>query len=106
MLVTPVQMNEMTMNIQQQLNLHGSLDPFTLLKVSKAFGEIACGNCLEIMYTGDQIPNELFKVLPAAQYRIVEMDRSENSRRCRIVFRKIGTTSPDSDFSEGGCRCI
>ena len=63
------------------------------------------GDSLELMYTGERIPDELFKVLPAEQYRIAETDQSEDPKCCRIVFIKTGTTPPESDVSEGGCRC-
>ncbi len=63
------------------------------------------GDYLELIYTGDQVPDELFKILPAEQYRIVETDQSEDPKCCRIVFKKTGTTPSESDVSEGGCRC-
>lgn len=91
--------------MRQQFKLHGPLDPFTLLKVSQAFRELADGEYLELRYSGDQVPDELFKVLPAEQYHVVEMDQSEDPQCCRIVFRKTGTTPSESDFSAGGCQC-
>jgi len=66
---------------------------------------MAHADYLELMYTEDQVPDELFKVLPAEQYRIVKMDQSEGPKCCRIVFIKTGTIPPDSDGSGDGCRC-
>ncbi len=91
--------------MRQRLNLYGPLDPFTLLKLRKVFRDMVNGDYLELIYTGDRIPDELFKVLPAEQYRVVEMDQSEDPKCCRIVFTKTGATPPESDVSEGGCRC-
>jgi len=89
----------------RQFHLHGSLDPFTLLKLSQAFREMDHGDYLELIYTGEQVPDELFKVLPAEQYHVVEMKQSEDPKCCRIIFRKTGTAPLESDFPEGGCRC-
>ncbi len=91
--------------MRQHLTLHGPLDPFTLLKLRKTFREMANGDYLELIYSGDRIPDELFKVLPAEQYRVVETDHCEDPECCRIVFIKTGSTPPKSDISVGGCRC-
>ena len=96
------------MKIRQQFDLPGALDPFTLLKVSRAFHDIAGGEHLEILYTGEQPPRELFKVLPAAQYEIVEQDQYENPARARIVLRKKNASSSPSreeGRSDNGCAC-
>jgi len=93
------------MNMRQQFKLHEPLDPFTLLKVSQAFRAIADGDYLELRYTGDQVPAELFKVLPAEQYQIVKMKQSESPKCCRIVFKTPDATPSEPDFPEGGCQC-
>jgi TusA-related sulfurtransferase len=94
----------MAMKIQQQFKLNGFPDPFTLLKVSQAFREIACDDALEFICTGERFPDELLKVLPTGEYEIAVQDQYENPVRCRIVLRKTGT----ADIGNGpdtGCQC-
>ena len=93
------------MKIQQQFTLHGFPDPFTLLKVSQAFREISCGDAIEFLYTGEQIPEELFKVLPNREYAIAEQDQYENPVRYRIVLQKTGTTAATGENTGSGCSC-
>jgi len=93
------------MKIRQQFVLQGTLDPFTLLKVSQAFRETPEGEALEIVYTGEQIPDELFRVLPGGEYRIAEKDRYEEPRRCRIVLEKKAESSRSPGLENGGCAC-
>ncbi len=93
------------MKIRQQFKLHGMLDPFTLLKVSKAFRETPCGESLEFIYGGSQMPEELFKVLPEAEYAIVEQDQYEDPVRHRIVIRKNSPDTVHGGNSGEGCQC-
>lgn len=93
------------MNIRQQVTLNELLDPFTLLKVCQALREISCGELLELIYEGHQIPEELFKVLPAEEYEIVERELNEYPPHCRIVIQKRQAPSPGTDRSPGGWCC-
>ncbi len=93
------------MKILQQFTLNGFPDPFTLLKVSQAFREISCGDAIEFLYTGEQVPEELFKVLPAREYAIAEQDQYENPVRYRIVLQKTGTTAAADKEPDSGCQC-
>ena len=93
------------MKIQQQFTLNGFPDPFTLLKVSQAFREISYGDAIEFLYTGEQVPEELFKVLPAREYVIAEQDQYENPVRYRIVLQKTGTTVAAGNEPDSGCQC-
>ncbi len=93
------------MRIRQQFTLHDVPDPFTLLKVSQAFREIACGEALEFNYEGMNMPEELFKVLPVKEYTVVEQDQYEAPVHCRIVIRKTAPTPAVPEDSSDGCRC-
>jgi len=93
------------MNIRQKFILNELLDPFTLLKVCQALREISCGESLELIYKGRKIPDELFKVLPADEYEIVERELNEYPQRCRIVIQKRKVPSSGSDRLKGGWCC-
>ena len=93
------------MNIRQQFTLNELLDPFTLLKVCQALREISCGELLELICEGHQIPDELFKVLPAEEYEIVERELNEYPQRCRIVIQKRKAPSSGAERSQGGWCC-
>ena len=93
------------MNIRQQFTLNEHLDPFTLLKVCQALREISCGELLELIYEGHQIPDELFKVLPAEEYEIIERELSENPQRCRIVIQKRKAPLSGTERLHGGWCC-
>lgn len=93
------------MRIQRQFKLHGPIDPFTLLKVSQAFRETACGESLEFIYGGTRMPEELFKVLPAAEYTVVEQDQYEDPVRHRIVIQKNPPAQSGHGDAGEGCKC-
>jgi TusA-related sulfurtransferase len=92
------------MKIRQQFTLNGFPDPFTLLKVSQAFREISRGDAIEFIYTGEQVPEELFKVLPAGEFEIAEQDQYDNPVRFRIVLRKTAAAAVADDPGTG-CPC-
>jgi len=60
--------------IKHKLDLRGLLIPLTLLKVTQTFREIEPGETLEILWSGPEAPDGLFKVLPAASYELLSMD--------------------------------
>ncbi len=93
------------MKIRRQFKLHGVLDPFTLLKVSQAFRETTCGESIEFIYGGAQMPEELFKVLPSSEYTIVEQDQYEDPVHHRIVIQKNLPDTVSGGDSGEGCHC-
>ncbi len=60
--------------IKHKLDLRGLLIPLTLLKVTQTFRELKPGETLEILWSGSQAPEGLFKVLPAASYELLSVD--------------------------------
>ena len=80
------------MTIAHHFDLHGIFDPFTLLKVNQALREMDCDEELEIIYTGQQIPPELFKVLPSDQYKIIRQEYDHSEGHCQLVLRKTALT--------------
>lgn len=93
------------MNIRRQFKINELLDPFTMLEVCQALREISCGEALEIIYTGSKMPDELFKVLPPAEYEIAARELQENPKRCRIVIQKRKAPVVAPDHPEGGWCC-
>ncbi|MDY6952589.1 MAG: sulfurtransferase TusA family protein [Thermodesulfobacteriota bacterium] len=70
----------------RQLDLRGMISPITLLKVTQAFRRLEPGEALEIVGTDAQTRKDLFKVLEAPHYEIVN---SEDDRACyRILLKK------------------
>ncbi len=93
------------MKIEQQFYLNELPDPFILLKVCQALHELLEGEFMKLIFPGGSIPEELFKVLPANEYEIVEREQYNNPDRCRIVIQK--RTVPSAGFlkSDDGCCC-
>ncbi len=100
-----VQLLPEAMKMRQQFKLQGTPDPFTLLKVSQAFREISCGESLELIYSGEHIPDELFKILPARTYKIIVQDQYEDPLRYRIVLQKTAIEPAAGDEPSNGCQC-
>ena len=61
----------------QILDLRGFITPFTLLKVSYAFKEMPREGVLEILWSNPETSSDLFKVLPATSYEVIEMEAVE-----------------------------
>jgi len=93
------------MKIRQQFTIQDVLDPFTLLEVSRALREIPNGEFLELTYTGEQIPDKLFKIIPAEEFEIVGRELNDNPKRCTIVIKRITIVSAGSNYSTNGCDC-
>ncbi|HID70979.1 MAG TPA: hypothetical protein EYP35_11150 [Desulfobacterales bacterium] len=93
------------MKIQQQFHLNELPDPFTLLKVCQALHELSDGEFMKLTFAGSCIPEELFKVLPAEEYEIVEQEKYNDPDRYWIVIQRITAPSPGSEQSGDGCCC-
>jgi len=94
---------DFVMGKKRRLQLQGILDPFTLLKFSQAFREIGPGERLEILYEGNDIPDELFKVVPRDSYRVVSRQALEKNALFLLVLEKVSGTPPEA--SSRGCPC-
>ncbi len=91
------------MQRKQRLKLKGLLDPFTLLKFSQAFREIEPGEQLEILYEGNDIPDELFKVAPQGSYKVVSREALEKDALFLLVLEKTAVAVPEKP--SGTCAC-
>ena len=91
------------MTIAHHFDLHGILDPFTLLKVNQALREMDCDKELEIIYAGQQIPPELFKVLPSDQYKIIRQEYDHQIGHCQLILRKTALPAPDPQLPSSNC---
>lgn len=76
------------MKIQQQFHLNELPDPFTLLKVCQALHELHDGTCMKLTFAGSRIPEELLKVLPDNEYKIINQEQCKSPDRYRIVIQK------------------
>ena len=59
----------------QKLDLRGLLLSLMLLKVSQTFRALQPGETLEVLWGDADIPENLFKVLPAASYEVISMEK-------------------------------
>ena len=91
------------MQIKRKLKLKGLLDPFTLLKFNQAYREIGDGDQLEILYEGADLPEELFKVMPAGGFAVISEQALENEALFRIVLEKKSMKNVET--TTGGCQC-
>ena len=68
------------------LDVRGTLIPITLLKVTHAFREMNPGETIEILIGDGDTREDLFKVLPASFYEVIEIKEEESF--CRISLKK------------------
>jgi len=69
------------------LDLRGAIIPLTLLKVSQVFREIDVGKTMEILMNDPDSRKDLFKILPASGYKL--MDMTDEGAFYRICLKKV-----------------
>ena len=77
--------------IQHNLDLRGTIIPFSLLKASQTFKMINPGEVLEVLCSDPEVHEDLFKVLPPASYDLIGMEALEDdqtSYRLRLVKKQ------------------
>ena len=92
------------MSKKRRLRLRGIPDPFILLKFSQAFREIAPGDRLEVLYEGNALPGELFKMMPRESYKVVSQTLLEKDTLYLLVLEK--TAAAVAEKPVGGCDCL
>jgi tRNA 2-thiouridine synthesizing protein A len=63
--------------ITHNLDLRGTIMPFSLLMISRALRVIEPGDALEVLWGDSDTPADLFKVLPQNAYQMIGMERIE-----------------------------
>ena len=66
--------------MQHRLDLRGTINPFSLLKVCQAFKLMDIGEVLEVVWSDPDTQEDLFKVLPASSYDLVSLDKIEEEQ--------------------------
>ncbi|MDM8549878.1 sulfurtransferase TusA family protein [Desulfobacterales bacterium HSG2] len=66
------------------LDIRGAIVPITLLKVTGAFREIKPGEILEILGSDPDTRKELFQVLNAFHYQLMDVKDGKTSYRIRL----------------------
>jgi TusA-related sulfurtransferase len=66
------------------LDIRGAIVPITLLKVTGAFREIKPGEILEIRGNDPDTRKELFQVLNAFRYQLMDVEEGKASYRIRL----------------------
>ncbi|MDM8522103.1 sulfurtransferase TusA family protein [Desulfococcaceae bacterium HSG8] len=66
------------------LDVRGAIVPITLLKVTGAFREIKPGEILEILGSDPDTRKELFQVLNAFRYQLMDIEEGKASYRIRL----------------------
>ena len=76
-------------SVTHNLDLRGTIMPFSLLKISQALRGIEPGDSLEVLWSNPETPADLFKVLPHDAYELVGMDRiKEKDPYFRLMLLK------------------
>jgi TusA-related sulfurtransferase len=71
------------------LDLRGLINPFNLLKASKAFKGLKTGETIEIIGSNPETAIDLLKVLPAASCEIISSETIEQGYAgFRILLKK------------------
>lgn len=66
------------------LDIRGAIAPITFLKVTQAFREISPGDILEIRAADPDTRKELFQVLNAFPYQLIDIKEQKASYRIRL----------------------
>ena len=77
------------------LDLRGLINPFTLLKASKAFKELEAGETIAIIGSSPETATDLLKVLPAASYEILSRETIEEAQTGFRILLKKKLDTPD-----------
>lgn len=66
------------------LDIRGAIVPITLLKVTRAFREIKQGEILEILGSDPDTLRDLFQVLNAFHYQLMDIKEKKTFYRIRL----------------------
>ena len=69
-----------------RLDLRGAISPMSLLKATKALGDLDAGQRLEILGTDDRTQKELFEILNPEQVRTIRVQKRKTFYR--IILEK------------------
>jgi tRNA 2-thiouridine synthesizing protein A len=69
-----------------QLDLRGLFAPVSLLKVTQAFRRLSPGETLEIVASDVETRKDLFQVLDASHYELIDLQ--DEMRFYRVLLRK------------------
>ncbi len=69
------------------LDFRGAITSLTLLKLRRVFREMKSNQTLEVLGLDPDICSDLFRLLPAVSYELIDMDEREN-RPIRVYLRK------------------
>jgi len=69
-----------------RLDLRGAISPLSLLKATKALGDLGAGQRLEILSTDDRTQKELSEILNPEQFRTVGVQKRKSYYR--IILEK------------------
>ena len=67
------------------LDLRGAIIPLTLLKISQEFREIQAGKTMEILVNDPDTRRDLFKILPAFSYKLMNLNDEGSFYRIRLI---------------------
>ncbi len=67
------------------LDLRGAVIPLTLLKISQEFREIKVGETMEILLNDPDTRRDLFKILPAFSYKLMDLNDEGSFYRIRLI---------------------
>ncbi len=74
----------------QQIDLRGSMVPFTLLKISNTFRTLKKGERLEILLSDSDALNDLVRIIPESSYSLLlQEDLEEEDLGIRIQLKKL-----------------
>jgi len=88
------------------LDLRGTIMPFSLLKICQALRVIEPGESLEVLWSDPDTPADLFKVLPHNAFEMVGMDRVEEKDpyfRLMLLKRSVADGPKEDDGICEGC---
>ena len=68
----------METKINHKLDLREAITPFALLKVTQAFRDMTPGDILQVMGDDPKTRREIFKVLQAVNYTVVDTEEDGN----------------------------
>jgi TusA-related sulfurtransferase len=75
--------------MQHKLDLRGVIVPFSLLKVIQAFRLMHPGETLEVCWSDQDTPADLFKVLPDSTYEMIGLDEmADPNPSYRLTLKK------------------
>jgi TusA-related sulfurtransferase len=88
---------------RHNLDLRGTIIPFSLLKASRTFKMINPGEILEVLCSDPEVHQDLCKVLPAASYDLISMEALEDdqvSYRLRLVKKQLEDQTKETGIND------